>query len=598
MRAQSFLGPLVLTGTALRNVSHNVLNPDTEAFIKDLLKEWNSPGGISVAVVRRDIMGSWKVETKGYGLAGYDGRNMTDKTRFAIASNSKLFTTLATGLLISNETLSPRLSWKSKLTPLRPGWYLADPITTDYLTIIDAMSHRSGLPAHDLSYRFSDDITNVVDKMKYLRPSAEFRDVYQYCNLMYALLSTLPERVLPSKTPFTTYVKQHIFEPLGLNATTYDGAGDVAEGVLRQNTKDDPFGNGTIRALPFDLDWNGRGKAFPEMSPVVYGGGQRRYSYRGHELIEHSGGVTGHLSWIVRFPELGLGLSVYSNDNSMGNYLMTIIKHRLFDEALGLKPVDWNGRYKDLYLKQLARQTTTLSRLHDNTESTLATLTGLQGNYHNNGYGHLELCLVSSPPPSSASAKCQALASEAQRILPGAVTPNVATFLAEWKSPWCTHIHFSHFSGNTYNVSVLSSVPTGNKTDPFWTMKGLSGEPATPAWAEFDEGGVGFTGIWGAGDVSSPEGRTVQERAETIFDEMARRSAPPASAPSYVPHPSQRRAVGGGHDDEQSAFSRFLQNEILAPEKLPGNLNLLTGVTMFFGGVLAVRAWGELMIPA
>ncbi|KAF8067024.1 hypothetical protein FPV67DRAFT_1497596 [Lyophyllum atratum] len=79
---------------------------------------------------------------------------------------------------------------------------------------------------------------------------------------------------------------------------------------------------------------------------------------------------------------------------------------------------------------------------------------------------------------------------------------------------------------------------------------------------------------------------------------MARRSAPPASGPSYVPHPAQRRAaLGGGVDEDQSAFSRFIQNEILAPEKLPGNLNMLTGVTMFVGGILAVRTWGELMVP-
>ncbi|KAG5353017.1 hypothetical protein E4T56_gene13515 [Termitomyces sp. T112] len=77
---------------------------------------------------------------------------------------------------------------------------------------------------------------------------------------------------------------------------------------------------------------------------------------------------------------------------------------------------------------------------------------------------------------------------------------------------------------------------------------------------------------------------------------MARRSAP-GSVPSYMPHPSQRRTVGA-HDEDQSAFSRFLQTELFAPEKLPGNINLLVGVTMFFGGILAVRTWGELMIPA
>ncbi|RDB29964.1 hypothetical protein Hypma_013809 [Hypsizygus marmoreus] len=79
---------------------------------------------------------------------------------------------------------------------------------------------------------------------------------------------------------------------------------------------------------------------------------------------------------------------------------------------------------------------------------------------------------------------------------------------------------------------------------------------------------------------------------------MARRSAPAASGPSYVPHPSQRRALAGHGSDTQSAFSRFIQTEILAPEKLPGNISLVTGVTMFIGGILAVRTWGELMVPA
>ena len=43
---------------------------------------------------------------------------------------------------------------------------------------------------------------------------------------------------------------------------------------------------------------------------------------------------------------------------------------------------------------------------------------------------------------------------------------------------------------------------------------------------------------------------------------------------------------------------RFIQTQILAPEKLPGNVNIVTAVTMFLGGIFAVRTWGELMIPA
>ncbi|KAF9266445.1 hypothetical protein L218DRAFT_896477 [Marasmius fiardii PR-910] len=80
---------------------------------------------------------------------------------------------------------------------------------------------------------------------------------------------------------------------------------------------------------------------------------------------------------------------------------------------------------------------------------------------------------------------------------------------------------------------------------------------------------------------------------------MARRSAPPGSGPAYVPknaalHPSRRQIV----DSDESAFSRFLREEIYAPEKLPGNISLLTGVGVFLGGVVVVRTWGDLLIPA
>ncbi|KAK7052515.1 ATP-dependent RNA helicase MRH4, mitochondrial [Favolaschia claudopus] len=77
---------------------------------------------------------------------------------------------------------------------------------------------------------------------------------------------------------------------------------------------------------------------------------------------------------------------------------------------------------------------------------------------------------------------------------------------------------------------------------------------------------------------------------------MARRSAPPNSGPAYIPQSqSQRRTIA---DPDESAFSRFLREEIFAPEKIGGNMSLLTGVGLFVGGILAVRTWGGLMVPA
>ncbi|KAJ7763133.1 hypothetical protein DFH07DRAFT_812854 [Mycena maculata] len=77
---------------------------------------------------------------------------------------------------------------------------------------------------------------------------------------------------------------------------------------------------------------------------------------------------------------------------------------------------------------------------------------------------------------------------------------------------------------------------------------------------------------------------------------MARRGAPANSGPAYVPQrPSQGRTL---QDGNETAFGRFLREEIFAPEKRGGNLSLLTGIGMFVGGILAVRTWGELMLPA
>jgi CubicO group peptidase (beta-lactamase class C family) len=68
----------------------NVLTEETDMFISQVLSDWNSPGGVAVAVVRKDERGIWNVETKGYGKATLSGTKVTENTRFAIGSNSKV----------------------------------------------------------------------------------------------------------------------------------------------------------------------------------------------------------------------------------------------------------------------------------------------------------------------------------------------------------------------------------------------------------------------------------------------------------------------------------------------------------------------------
>jgi hypothetical protein len=73
---------------------------------------------------------------------------------------------------------------------------------------------------------------------------------------------------------------------------------------------------------------------------------------------------------------------------------------------------------------------------------------------------------------------------------------------------------------------------------------------------------------------------------------MNRRSA--TTAPTHLPHGS-RRAIA---DANESTFSRFLREQVWAPEKIQGNLNILTAVSLFAGGIAVARFWGDMLIHA
>ena len=82
---------IILPHVLALGVHGPVLNANISVFINDLLAEYESPGGIGVAVVSQGLTGTWNIETKGYGVATLaDGSNVTENTLFSIASNSKV----------------------------------------------------------------------------------------------------------------------------------------------------------------------------------------------------------------------------------------------------------------------------------------------------------------------------------------------------------------------------------------------------------------------------------------------------------------------------------------------------------------------------
>jgi CubicO group peptidase (beta-lactamase class C family) len=67
-----------------------ILSARLDSAIENILKEFQTPGGVGVAVVRKTAQGTWHVESKGYGNATAQGDKVTADTLFAIGSNSKV----------------------------------------------------------------------------------------------------------------------------------------------------------------------------------------------------------------------------------------------------------------------------------------------------------------------------------------------------------------------------------------------------------------------------------------------------------------------------------------------------------------------------
>ena len=113
------------------------------------------------------------------------------------------------------------MEWATPISQLiREDFVLEDEYATSHLTIEDALSHRTGLPGHDLSLGQANSTpSKVVQRMRYLPFTAQPRTQWQYCNMMYAVITDLIQTV--TGTDLETFLREQIWGPLGMASTTF-----------------------------------------------------------------------------------------------------------------------------------------------------------------------------------------------------------------------------------------------------------------------------------------------------------------------------------------------------------------------------------------
>ena len=110
---------------------------EIDEYAKAVLATHGGPG-MAIAVVKDDKV----VLAKGYGTRELGKNSPVDEnTLFAIASNSKAFTTASLAILVDEK----KIAWDDKVSKYLPAFQMYDPWVTSELTIRDLVTHRVGL---------------------------------------------------------------------------------------------------------------------------------------------------------------------------------------------------------------------------------------------------------------------------------------------------------------------------------------------------------------------------------------------------------------------------------------------------------------------
>jgi CubicO group peptidase (beta-lactamase class C family) len=374
-----FLALLVATSSSVRG-GETPPEPleDFDEFVTAAMKEWNVPGA-AIAIVHSNHV----VIAKGYGFRDVERKlPVTSNTLFAIGSTTKAFTTFLMGTLVDEG----KLAWDKPVREFLPEFRLSDPRTTELITPRDLVTHRSGLPRHDLVWYNNTTSTReeVVQRLAHLEATETLRAKFQYNNLMYLAAGHLVEHVTGKS--WEANVRERILRPLNMTNSNFSvrESTNTADFALpyeekEERVRDIAFRNidlvgpaGSInssvaemsRWLLVNLNKGKFGKQQliqpstladihspqmpmgvsperPEISQPVYTLGWAIQSYRGHRRLSHGGGIDGFITHVTVLPDDQLGVVVFANLNKTS--LPGVLANHTLDRALNLKAIDWKA---------------------------------------------------------------------------------------------------------------------------------------------------------------------------------------------------------------------------------------------------------------
>jgi CubicO group peptidase (beta-lactamase class C family) len=409
-----------------------------DAYMAKTLKDWNAPG-VGVGIVVNDKL----VFAKGYGFRDYEKKlPYTPATMSPIASNTKLFTAVAAGMLVEEG----KLTWDKPVRESVPAIRFHNDQLNNTVTLRDMLSHRTGITRHDTIW-YKSDFTRkeLFNKLVYLEPQEPLREAFLYNNLMFAAVGYLIE--LQSGKTWEQFVREKIFDPLQMNSTSYsisdmlkrpefgvgfterrdsfeiyripyyeDISGVAPCGAIVSNIEDMSH---WLIALMNQGKYNGKQvlpaevlkatlqpaialpntaletRGWSEILNAAYGMGRETASYRGHLITFHGGDLPGFHTQVSFMPQDHIGVLVFE----IGNHsqpLYNIVTYNVYERLLGMDQTPWSERQLKIRLKNKkagteARTKANEGRVPDTQPS--HPLAAYAGAYENPAYGVMTIKL-------------------------------------------------------------------------------------------------------------------------------------------------------------------------------------------------------------
>jgi len=355
-----------------------------DQYYAKMVQDWDVPSAV-IGIVKDGAL----VFTGSYGVKEVGKTEAPNsRTNYAIASNSKAFTSAMLGMLVDEG----RLNWNDKVRDILPYFALYDSWVTDHVTIRDLLSHRTGLGTYNgdvIWYKSTLSAEEIVKRVRYLPNAYEFRAGYGYSNVMYITAGEVI-RAVTGKS-WAENVKTRIFQPLGMSTSLtspkkFTEDSNFATPHARENGINLPISwvdweeigalggvisnvedlskwmimnlNNGVYGVNKDtlfspttrnMVWTPHNNRHVDLTTKndmdrhfnAYGLGWGISDYRGKLRVGHTGGYDGMITAITLLPDENLGIVVLTN--GMKSPIMAATYYGL-DQFLGVESVDWSAK--------------------------------------------------------------------------------------------------------------------------------------------------------------------------------------------------------------------------------------------------------------